>query len=449
MKVVIMAGGKGTRISSVASDIPKPMIKIENVPVLEREIECLRSQGFDDLIITVSHLGNIIMDYFGDGSCNSPATGKPFGVHIEYFFEQEPLGNAGALFEIKDKLTEDFLLLNADAVFDIDFNRFVDYHKQHGGLVTLFTHPNSHPYDSGLIVADKNGTVEKWLAKEDERPQYYRNCVNAGLHVISPKVLELADIDAETVGKLGVDGKPIKVDLDRQILKPLAGEGKMFCYDSPEYVKDMGTPERYYSVCEDYKAGRVSGKNLKNKQKAIFLDRDGTINKYVGFLRDIDDFELIDGVAEAIKKINESGYLAIVVTNQPVIARGEVRFDELEVIHNKMETLLGQEGAYLDFIYFCPHHPHKGYEGEVPELKIDCDCRKPKPGMLLRAAEDFNIDLSKSWMIGDGENDIKAGINAGCRTTLISDKDENFGQDKTVKSLLEFTEKFAFAEDMA
>lgn len=449
MKVVIMAGGKGTRISSVANDIPKPMIKIENVPVLEREIECLRSQGFDDLIITVSHLGNIIMDYFGDGSGNSPATGKPFGVHIEYFFEQEPLGNAGALFKIKDKLTSDFLLLNADAVFDVDFNRFVEYHKQHGGLVTLFTHPNSHPYDSGLIVADESGEVKSWLAKEDERPQYYRNRVNAGLHVISPKVLELADIDAEMVGKPGTDGKPIKVDLDRQLLKPLAGTGKMYCYDSPEYVKDMGTPERYYSVCEDYKAGRVSGKNLKNKQKAIFLDRDGTINKYVGFLRDINEFELIDGVAEAVKKINASGYLAIVVTNQPVIARGEVSFDELKEIHNKMETLLGQEGAYLDAIYFCPHHPHKGYEREVPDLKIDCNCRKPKPGMLLKAAVNFNIDLSQSWMIGDGENDIKAGMNAGCKTALISDKNENFGQKRTVKSLPEFMEKFAFAEDMA
>lgn len=449
MKVVIMAGGKGTRISSVASDIPKPMIKIENVPVLEREIECLRSQGFDDLIITVSHMGNVIMNYFGDGSGDSPITGKPFGVHIEYFFEQEPLGNAGALFKIKDKLTSDFLLLNADAVFDVDFDRFVAYHQQHGGLVTLFTHPNSHPYDSGLIIADKNGIVEKWLAKEDERPRYYRNRVNAGLHVINPEVLDLVDIDTETVGKIGVDGKKIKVDLDRQLLKPLAGTGKMYCYDSPEYVKDMGTPERYYSVCEDYKAGRVSGKNLRNKQKAIFLDRDGTINKYVGFLRHIDDFELIDGVAEAIKKINSSGYLAVVATNQPVIARGEVTFDELEEIHNKMETELGREGAYLDAIYFCPHHPHKGYEGEVEELKIDCDCRKPKPGMLIKAAVDFNIDLSQAWMIGDGENDIKAGINAGCKTALISEENENFGQDETVKSLLEFVKKFAFAEDMA
>lgn len=398
-----MAGGKGTRISSVASDIPKPMIEIEGKPVLEREIECLRSQGFTDIIITVSHLGNIIMDYFKDGS--------DFGVNIEYFFEKEPLGNAGALYQIKDKLTEDFLLLNADAIFDVDFNRFVDYHRKKGGLVTLFTHPNSHPYDSGLIIADDNGSVLNWLAKEDDRPRYYRNRVNAGLHVISPKVLE-NKIDTP------------KIDLDRQLLKPLSGTGQMFVYDSPEYVKDMGTPERYKSVCDDYAAGRVQGKNLKNKQRAIFLDRDGVINKYVGFLTDIEQFELNDGVTEAIKKINDNGYLAIVVTNQPVIARGEVTFEELEQIHYKMETLLGLDGAYVDAIYYCPHHPHKGYEGEVPELKIECECRKPKPGMLIQASKDFNIDLSKSFMIGDGENDMKAGINAGCATIFIGeDKD--------------------------
>ncbi len=434
-----MAGGKGTRISSVASEIPKPMIKIECKPVLEHELECLREQGFTDIILTVSHLGHVIMDYFGDGSGNSPATGKPFGVQIEYYFEEQPLGNAGALFKISDKLDTDFLLLNADAVFDVDFNRFVVFHKQHGGLATLFTHPNSHPYDSGVIIADENGAVEQWLAKEDSRPKYYRNRVNAGLHVINPVVLDMTGIDADKIGTIGENGKPFKVDLDRQLLKPLAGTGQMFCYDSPEYVKDMGTPERYEAVCRDYKAGRVSAKNLKNKQKAIFLDRDGTINKYVGFLRDIDEFELIDGAAEAIRRINESGYLAIVVTNQPVIARGEVTVDELNAIHNKMETLLGAEGAYLDAIYYCPHHPHKGYEGEVLELKIDCDCRKPKPGMLLKAAQDFNIDLSQSWMIGDGENDIKAGQNAGCRTVLIGSED--FGQDITTDSLLRVVEQ--------
>ncbi len=426
MRTVIMAGGKGTRISSVASDVPKPMIKIEGKPVLEREIECLREQNFTNLIITVSYLADHIINYFGDG--------EKFGVNIEYFIEKSPLGNAGALFKLKDRLDSDFLLLNADAIFDIDFNRFVAYHREKGGLVTLFTHPNSHPYDSGVLIAGGDGLVQQWLTKDDFRPQWYANRVNAGLHVMNPKVLDMCCINADSVGTT-VDGKIVKVDLDRQILKPLCGTGKMFCYNSPEYVKDMGTPDRYKAVCADYAAGRVRAKNLRNKQKAIFLDRDGTINKYVGFLRDVDEFELLPGTAEAIKKINASGFLAIVVTNQPVIARGEVSCQKLEEIHNKLETLLGREGAYLDGIYFCPHHPHKGYAGEVPELKIECECRKPKPGMLLHAAEDFNIDLTESWMVGDGENDIKAGKAAGCRTALIGSND--FGQDITVGSLLE------------
>lgn len=421
-----MAGGRGTRITSVASDIPKPMIKIGDKPVLEHELECLRSQGFTDIIITVSHLGHIIMDYFGDGSKVSPATGKPFGVHIEYYFEKEPLGNAGALFKIKEKLTEDFLLLNADALFDVDFNRFVDYHRQHGALVTLFAHANDHPYDSGLLVVDKDNYVQQWLTKEDARPQYYRNIVNGGLHVISPKVL---DVEINTP----------KVDLDRQILKPLAGTGKMLCYNSPEYAKDMGTPERYYAACADYKSGKIQGKNLRNKQKAIFLDRDGTINKYVGYLRTPEQFELLDGVGEAIRKINLSGYLAIVVTNQPVIARGEVTADGLQKIHNKMETMLGKKGAYLDGVYYCPHHPDKGFAGEVEELKIVCECRKPKAGLLLQAAKDFNIDLSQSWMIGDSENDVLAGKNAGCKTALIGETD--YGQNLQVTSLLDFVKE--------
>ncbi|NMA18598.1 MAG: HAD-IIIA family hydrolase [Clostridiaceae bacterium] len=422
MKTVIMAGGKGTRITSVAKDIPKPMISIEGKPVLEREIECLRSQGFTDIIITVSHLGDIIQNYFGDGSKISPNTGESFGVHIEYFVEETPLGNAGALFKIKDKLTEDFLLLNADTVFDIDFNRFVEHHRQYGGLATLFTHPNDHPYDSSLIIADKYGAVLQWISKEDRRPRYYRNRVNAGLHILSPKLLE-QNITTP------------KIDLDRQLLKPLAGTGTMFVYDSPEYVKDMGTPERYEAVCRDFRIGKVAGRNLRNKQKAIFLDRDGTINRYVGFLRNIDEFELLPKVAEGIRKINQSGYLAIVVTNQPVIARGEVTYTQLQEIHNKMETLLGCEGAYVDAIYYCPHHPHKGYEGEISELKIVCDCRKPKPGMLLQAAQEFNIDLTHSWMIGDSEHDIVAGKTAGCHTALVGDG--FFAQDMTVNNVLD------------
>ena len=409
MKTILMAGGRGTRIAELFPNIPKPLIPVAGMPILEREIKSLCAQGFKDIILTVGYLADKIIAYFGDGS--------QFGAKIDYFVEESPLGNAGALFRLREKIgDEPFLLLNADAAFDVDFNRMVAFHKNHRGLVTLFTHPNSHPYDSGLIIADENGHVEKWLAKEDERPQWYDNRVNAGLHVIDSKVLDVSLKSLEINNESGFPQG--KVDLDRQILKPLCGSNMMFCYDSPEYVKDMGTPERFHQVEADYKNGVVQAKNLTNKQKAIFLDRDGTINKYVGFLRNIDDFELIEGVAEAIKRINQSGYLAIVVTNQPVIARGEVSWEELNEIHKKMATILGKEGAYVDGIYICPHHPDKGFEGERPEYKIDCDCRKPKPGLLLQAAKDFNIDLSKSYMIGDSHRDVEAGENAGVKKSI-------------------------------
>jgi len=425
MKCVIMAGGRGTRISSVAKDIPKPMLRIAGKPVLEHEIENLREQGITEFIITVSHLKAAIMEYFGDGSGCSPVTGNPFGVHIEYFVEEQPMGNAGALFQLREQLTEDFLLVNGDVIFDVDVQRFIAYHREKQGLVTLFTHPNSHPYDSGIIVADDEGKVEEWLTKEDVRSEFYKNRVNAGLHILSPKLLEnTPQLD--------------KIDLDRNILKPLAGRGCMYAYDSTEYVRDMGTPERFQAVCEDYMQGKIQARNLKQKQKAIFLDRDGTLNKYVGFLRSPEEMELLPGVEEAVAAINSSDYLAVVVTNQPVIARGEVTFEELAEIHNKLETLLGNQGAYLDKIYLCPHHPDRGYDGERAEYKVVCDCRKPKPGMLLQAAKELNIDLEASWMVGDSERDVQAGKSAGCRTALIGNKE--VGQDVTVDSLREFVQ---------
>lgn len=397
MKVVIMAGGKGTRIASVNADIPKPMIRICGKPILQHQIECLRGQGYVDIILVIGHLGYVIKDYFQDGS--------KFGVQVSYIMEEEPLGTAGALYYLKNIVVEDFLLINGDIIFDVNIKRFHAAHKQNDGLATILTHPNSHPYDSGIIVTETGDRVSRWLNKEDDRG-WYKNRVNAGLHMLSPDILKLFD-------------EPVKKDLDRDILKPLIERGALYAYHSPEYVKDMGTPDRYHAVSHDIQMGLVKRKNLSAKQRAFFLDRDGTINKYVGFLTDINDFDLIEGAAEAIRLINEHGYLAIVVTNQPVIARGDVSLGELQEIHNKMETLLGLERAYVDDIFYCPHHPDKGFPKERIEYKIDCNCRKPKPGLILEAAKKYNIDLSRSLMVGDGINDLEAGKRAGCKTALI------------------------------
>lgn len=416
MKVVVMAGGKGTRIASIKNDVPKPMIEIGGKPILQWQIENLKACGLTDIILVIGHLGHIIQNYFEDGSA--------FGVHISYFIEKTPLGTAGALFKMP-QLTEDFLLMCGDVILDVDFNRLIDFHRKNKALASLMAHPNDHPYDSSLLVTEilppqESGglpvdthRVIHWLNKEDER-YYYKNRVNAGIEILSPALLQ----EAQKIYTPRHPENPDKIDLDRDVLKPLIQSGRIYAYDTPEYIKDMGTPDRYYEVEADLMNGKVKARNLTYPQKAIFLDRDGTINQYVGFLTKPEEFELIPQVAEAIKMINRSGYLTIVVTNQPVIARGDCTWDDLRMIHDKMETELGKKGAFVDGIYVCPHHPDKGYEGERPEYKVTCDCRKPGPGLILRAAQDFNIDLSQSIMIGDSDNDIEAGRQAGLKDCI-------------------------------
>ncbi len=397
MRAVVMAGGKGTRLAALNAEIPKPMFPVCGKPILEYQIESLIRSGVKDITLIVGHLKEVVMNHFGDGD--------KFGVNIEYIEENEPLGTAGALYYLRDE-SEDFILVFGDLILDIDFNRFMQFHQEHDALITLYGHPNSHPYDSDVIQVDGDDKVVGILSKKVSRDFYYHNFVNAGVYCVSPRALD--SIDA-----------PAKIDLEKTLIDGWIGQGKVYAYKSTEYVKDMGTPDRLAAVAADVENGVVTGRSLKNKQRAIVLDRDGTINEYVGFLRDIDDFRLLPGVAEAIAKINASSYLTIVATNQPVIARGEVTLERLEEIHMKMETELGKNGAYLDDIFFCPHHPHKGYEGEVAELKIDCDCRKPKIGMLIKAAEKYNIDLSQSWYIGDTTMDIQTGKNAGMKTILV------------------------------
>ena len=419
---VIMAGGKGTRIASVNSDLPKPMIPLLGKPVLQYTIEALSREGVKDFVFVIGYLGEKIQEYFGDGHA--------FGVSITYIVEKEPLGTAGALYYLKDKISDDFLLVNGDVVFDINVKRLMFAHKKRKALVTIVTHPNDHPQDSGVIFADENGVVTKWLHPEDDR-QWYHNRVNAGIHVISFELLKRF--------------KEIKkMDLDRDVLRPLIAKRELCCYDTPEYIKDMGTPDRLREVERDIELNKPELKNLSRVQKAIFLDRDGTINKYVSFLKNIDDFELLPGVVEAIREINESGYLAIVATNQPQIARGELSFEQLDEIHAKMETLLGQEGVYLDGIYFCPHHPDEGFAGERPELKVDCPCRKPKPGMLLKASAAYNIALGESWIVGDTALDVETGINGGLHTAILG-KDER--ADMEAKDLLEAVNRILKKEE--
>jgi D,D-heptose 1,7-bisphosphate phosphatase len=398
MKVVIIAGGQGTRIASVASEIPKAMIPINGKPILEYQVEMAKSQGFVEFIFIIGYLGNHIKEYFGNG--------EKHGVSISYYEETKPLGTAGALAYLKEQLTEDFFVFYGDTVMDIDMKSMAEFHVKHKADATLLLHPNDHPYDSDIVDIDSSNKVIRFLNKPHADDLIARNIVNAALFIFSPKVLSVIP-----------QGE--KCHIEKNILPKYLSLGmNLIGYVSAEYIKDMGTPDRYYSVCNDVMSGKVARLNKRFSRPAIFLDRDGVVTKEINLLHKSEDLELIQGVPEAIRLINKSDYLVIIVTNQPVIARNLCSIEDLEHIHAKLETILGSERAYLNSIYYCPHHPDKGYPEERPEYKIICDCRKPKPGMLLKAANDWNIDLSKSYMIGDRDSDIKAGESAGCLKSI-------------------------------
>lgn len=398
---VIMAGGKGSRLRSITNDeIPKPMVPVDGKPLLEYQVEKLKTYGIKKIVMIVGHLGEKIVDHFKEG--------KNFGVEIDYIFEKEPLGTAGAFYYLKDKIdAKDFMLVFGDVFFDMDFDRMEDFHFKNSALTTLLAHPNGHPYDSDLIQTDDTGRVIGFDSKHNVRDYWYDNMVNAGMYIINKRLLDLVK-------------EPVKTDFEKDILANQVELGaNIYAYHTPEYVKDVGTVDRINATVEELKSGLIQSKNLKNKQRAIFLDRDGTMNVSKGFISKADDLELIPGTIDAIKAINKSGALAIVITNQPVIARGECSFEELHNIHNKLKTLLGEKGAFVDDIFYCPHHPDKGFEGEVPELKFDCECRKPKTGMIDEAVEKYNIDLSKSYMVGDSTMDLETARNAGVKSVLV------------------------------
>ncbi|GAB3528370.1 HAD-IIIA family hydrolase [Phytohabitans suffuscus] len=395
---VILAGGLGTRLGGLAHQVPKALVPVAGRPLLAHQLDCLRRGGVTRAVVVTGHLAGQIEGYAGDGG--------RFGLAVEYLREDTPLGTAGAFGELRDRLPERFLVLYGDVLLDVDLVRMCDFHSGHPGLATLLVHPNDHPADSDLVALGPGGVVTDIVPKNVGRIGWHRNLVNAGVFV-----LERALLDGVPAGG--------RRDLERDLLAPAIPHGGVYGYRTTEYVKDLGTPARLELVRRHAESGLVAARSLRRPQRAVFLDRDGTLNEHVGLVSEPDELKVTEDAYAALAALNDSDRLTIVVTNQPVVARGLCSLAGLDEIHRKLETELGGRGVYLDDLFFCPHHPDAGFPGEDPLYKVPCACRKPGTALIEEAAGRYHIDLSASWFIGDTTVDVQTGRNAGTRTILL------------------------------
>lgn len=400
---IVLAGGKGTRLREISAEwgeLPKPLVPIGGVPVLEHQIRWLGRAGVRDILVLGQYQIEKLREFAAQVNID--------GVRIRIEEEPEPLGTAGAVLRAHRMglLAERFWVVYGDTMLAVDAAPMLHRHAQSRAQATLFLHPNDHPADSDLVSVDVQGWVTAFHGYPHAPGLDLPNLVNAALYVMERECLN--GVLPENAGK---------VDFGKDFFpKALAAGKKLLGYRSADYIKDMGTTERYRKVQRHFLEGRI--RSMRG-EGAIFLDRDGTLNTRHGYVRTPDQLQLLPGAAQALRQINQAGLRTALITNQPVIARGECTWEGLQRIHNRLETLLGAEGAWLDQIYFCPHHPDAGFPGEVAELKIRCECRKPGSKMLRDAAMEMGVDLTRSWMVGDASVDVAAGKNVGAKTILL------------------------------
>ncbi len=400
MQVVILAGGAGMRLASLMGDLPKALVDIAGKRLLHRQLDLVARHRFTKVLLLLKHGASFIRSSCGDGSA--------WGMAIEYFEEAEPCGTAGALREAYEHLDDRFVVLYGDVVLNVDLERMWSAHAARTADATMFVHPNDHPYDSDIVETDIGDRIVALHPYPHPRGRDLPNLVNAGLYVVEKRCLD-------SIPK--VDGI---LDFAKHLVPILLHDGKyLSAYRSREYIKDAGTPDRLSIVVADMASGRVDEGSLETPAPAVFLDRDGTLIDDPGYIASPEQIRPFPGVGEAIRRLNRSRYLAVLASNQPVVARGEVDERGLKLIHNRLEQVLGRDHAYLDAIYYCPHHPDRGFPGERPEYKIVCNCRKPATGMIRQAIAEMNIDRTDSWMIGDTSVDVETAARANLRSVLL------------------------------
>jgi D,D-heptose 1,7-bisphosphate phosphatase len=400
-QAVVLAGGKGTRLASRLAGRPKPLVDVGGVPLLERQVLSLKAAGITEVVVLVNHKAEQI-----EAFCRSRGD---FGIAVRLVDDGEPRGTAGAVLAILDSLDEAFLVVYGDTMFDVDLRRLDAWHRADpDAAATLFLHPNDHPHDSDLVRVDDAGRILAFHGYPHPPGAWYPNLVNAALYVVRREALR------------PWTGHPPPLDFAKDLFPLMLAQGlHLRGYLSPEYIKDAGTPERLDKVERALAAGVIERASLRHAQRAVFIDRDGTLNVERGYVRSPEELEVFPFVGPALRRLNDAEWRSIVVTNQPVIARGECSVPTMAEIHARLDTEVARSKAFFDRLYLCPHHPDAGFAGEVAALKVRCGCRKPAPGMVFRARDELNIDLASSWMIGDTTSDLGAAHQAGVTPILV------------------------------
>jgi histidinol-phosphate phosphatase family protein len=395
MHAAIIAGGLGRRAATMTADrIPKALLTVAGVPIIFRQMRVLHREGVKRVSVLAGHLGDQLKDAL------EPEAAR-LGLSLEIIVESKQLGTAGCLTALGAP-SQEMLIVYGDMLFDLALAPLRDFHRQKQAILTVVAHPNDHPRTSDLI-RERDGIVHSVLPHGRPRAHDWRNLVPAGLYLAAPPFF----------GEL-VSGVAADMILD-VLPRLLVGGARIAAYNTPEYLRDVGSPARHAQAERDLSAGRVEAGNLAHRRPAIFFDCDGVLNDEPGDPGIVapEQVKAMPGAGAALRRAREAGLLAVAITNRPQVAKGLVSFEGLDCILGRLEAVLAEDGGVLDRIYCCPHHPESGFAGEVSALKIRCECRKPGTLLLRQALADLPIDRSRSILIGDSLRDIGAARGIG------------------------------------
>ena len=402
---IIVAGGKGTRLKNVFKK-PKFLIKLGKKTILDRQIsEIKKSKKIKKIFLSINNknIKFINKKYIAKNK-------------ISLLVEHEELGTAGCLKILSKENFRDVLIIFGDLLLNFDFNNLINFHIKKKSDCTIVVHPNDHPYDSDMVKIFNNKIV-KFYKKPRVKPLYIKNRCMSGIFIFKKKILKL------------IDKK--KFDISKNLIpKIIKKKMNIFAFENNNFIKDVGTPERL-----------IQGARIKKfnfyKRPAIFLDRDGVLNKEYKGEKFSNPLDIYSDVVPSLKLINKSKFLAIVITNQPSIAKGFISEKKLNSLHDHLEYKLGKKNVFLNDIFYCPHHPERGFKKEIKKLKIKCGCRKPNIDLIIRAQSKYNIDLANSFFIGNNMVDILTAKNAGLIPIIIR---KRLGNVKYFKNLILATE---------